>query len=363
MRLSFAVLISAGPTGVGCGAPTAPELRAHNNRSPRGKEDKDDTETGETGEQLPEPKAELRRPQPLIPPKPVVEFESCDEGTAAYLELRERLDHCRRDDDCAEISEGLCPHGPVYADRYADPEALWAWEEALSERCPSPTCKPGEPLGIAHCERHRCVPGREPPGASKPDRPRCYDIPVTFLEPQVRTYFRVETEAVDGPRLGLGMARKGHIKLFVDWRGCPDCSLELSRLHPVAGLSVPARRIRKGPHETIDIAASRSTYYLRFSPGPKAGKGRIRIRAQVETEGGDAMATRQHGKVWVRRCERAEFEPGLLKPGTIQRGFSPRSPSGGTTGGHKPGGPKPGGTTPTPTDPGHGTSSTLRGPS
>ncbi|MBN1771815.1 MAG: hypothetical protein JXB32_11170 [Deltaproteobacteria bacterium] len=256
----------------------------------------------------------IRRAAWLVPLAAFVASPACRRGAAAdlppgacaalearYLSVRASLNRCERDDDCAEIWPGLCPHGPHYVHREADVPGLFAVERRFYAECPVSECEKPERLGIAHCEAGRCVPGREP----APERPdeSCWDAQETYLEDGRRESAATE-EHLRGltPLLAYGAAASGTLRLEVDWGdNCPDCRLEISEHNSGMASLVEGVRHREGGRETIALPATPGVYYLL---GRRAGPSiSCLVTVSLErTDGAPAVST-LHGVSWQRRCE------------------------------------------------------------
>lgn len=328
------LLLATALAMTACGAPTAPELRAHNNRTlPADDEDDDGDSESDEGETGDERELELAkrsgRRKPVRPRGPTYampdEILDCATAHDEYAQLRDQMNRCRSDNDCAVVSEGICPHGHYYVDRYADPEAVLAWESAITEQCEVPKCRLGKPLGPGRCVSRKCATGRPKP---KPQKPKgnargkpmpCYDFPIDFLELDTPTQFSVRSKAVDAPRLGVGVPGRGELHLEIDWSGCPTCTVELTRLHPLDGLKAPAERRRADDLEQVDLAVSRSAYFLHFQPGPETPRrgATVTVTATMTDEDGAPLAAHQHGRVYLRRCERETRPTSIPRPATV----------------------------------------------
>jgi hypothetical protein len=120
-------------------------------------------------------------PAPAVAPAPAK--NECDVEIAEYLLSRSAANDCRRDEDCAEIWPGLCPHGPYYVNREgSDVAALLEHERRIAESCTIPECEPPMELGMASCDKGRCEPGRAAPTSGPGES--CWDYRETYLEPQ-----------------------------------------------------------------------------------------------------------------------------------------------------------------------------------
>lgn len=240
-----------------------------------------------------------KKEKPVGAPKPRIEkIEDCSKAVDEYLELRAEMNGCRKDDDCAELWPGLCPHGPYYVDRHARADRLLAREGAIAESCEIPECEPPMQLGPAHCEAGKCVTGR--PALEE----GCYDLPVEFVATDVTGSYPIATDAIDDPRLAIGVPSRGRMRLELSWGDCTDCSLEITQLQPINGLPVAAKTRREGERETYELPVAPATYYMRArsqSGIAQAGK-HFGLRATIVDNKGDPVGAKQFGLVYLRRC-------------------------------------------------------------
>lgn len=315
-RLRGSLLVGVS-LAVGLGAcvpaPTATQLRAHNNRSEREEEDTG-TEGGEGEEEdeaKPEVEAEAEPREPLrLEPPPLPEIppiEDCEASMASYAQFRDGLNRCSKDDDCSELESLVCPLEPTYIGRFGQTTRIFSWEQALVEQCPEATdCKARKrkPLGPARCVKGHCVRGR--PKIAKAERGRCWDIPVTFIEPGEPRTYTAGTDAPDSPRLAVSVPTRGRVTLDIDYRDCPTCSVDLTRLQPIGGAKVGKRRIRRGNEEMIEFKANRGVYFLHVQPRAGGAGQSVEIQAWIASDKERGMATNRHGKTYLRRCEAAQ---------------------------------------------------------
>ncbi|MFV8751475.1 hypothetical protein ACNOYE_13100 [Nannocystaceae bacterium ST9] len=224
-------------------------------------------------------------------------ISDCAAANAEYAALRESLNTCRVDDDCAELWPGLCPHGPAYVNRLARIDRLFAREQAIFDRCSVPECAKPIELGPAQCVDGRCVADRQAP------EPGCFDVRVDFLAlDRPFDASLVGVGRVEGPRMGVGVPSSGVMTIAVDWGSCSDCTLEVMQLDPVAGLTLAGQpSAREGSVETLRFDVARSTYYL-TARSQSLPALRPRVTLGLLDGAGEPLAANQYGIAWLRRC-------------------------------------------------------------
>jgi hypothetical protein len=245
-------------------------------------------------------------PDPRAPdPEPgpdaqALDAEQCRALIDEYLAARVRLNACRSDNDCAEIWPGLCPHGPYFIDREADPAPVWALARRIEAGCNTPECEPPRALRPGRCEEGVCVEGRTSPRSGELES--CWDYELTYLESDGRaraTAFERQTGPT--PRFATGVRSKGAMSVTVEWGSCDGCELVISEHNSGMADLVEGQRTRSGTKETIELPVTPGPYFLLGRS--QSGDQDFSLSLRVVDEAGALQQATLHGVAWQRVCE------------------------------------------------------------
>ncbi len=205
---------------------------------------------------------------------------------------------------------GLCPHGPYYVHREADLTAIETSERIVMDKCEVPDCEPPLELGIAHCERQRCVAGRTPaPTSNKMES--CWDYRETYLA-AVDTVSETTVTAIQGitPRLVIVPRDAGKLKLVFEVpRDCTDCTLLISEHNSGMANLVKAKVVSQQDATTNGTNVKQTHLELPVTKGPYHIVGKSKSPAPyllkvelLDSEGARGKVSRR-GTSFVRMCE------------------------------------------------------------
>lgn len=240
----------------------------------------------------------------------------CVRAEARYLERRAQANTCERDDECAEIWPGPCPHGPYYAEVTADFSEIDAAEVAMGKVCEVVECEMPRPLGIASCEEGRCVRGRTPPAETADES--CWDTRVTYLWPgrEVVADAREHLQGIT-PLHAVGVPREGTLRLSARL-GCDGCEPWVSEGNPGMASRMEGQPFTPEPRDPGEVrpVTSRAppalgrTVHLEFPvrPGPYyiatlGGTGGVTYEVSLLDSAGAPMEPDRRGVVHLRTCE------------------------------------------------------------
>ncbi len=251
--------------------------------------------------------APTETPTPTVTAAPTPEAPpaDCSALVADYLAAREALNHCERDEDCAQFWPGVCPQGAWYGHVQGDHASVSAATEALTSSCVLPECEPPRRLGMARCQDGRCIEGRTPP---RPDGfGDCWDTRITWT--------RIGRNDGDSyphlqgitPLFGVGVPAPGSLRVSADV-ACTDCAIHLSERNPGMGSPVeglaftPASRqpsaLGRWIHREFPVATE--PHYLAVIGGEQAS---MRVWIELLDEQGRPMEPDRRGVTHQRTCE------------------------------------------------------------
>lgn len=221
-----------------------------------------------------------------------------------YLARREALNHCDREDDCAEVWPGLCPQGPYFIHQASDLPSVLALVRQIGERCTIPECEPPMNLAPAGCVAGRCVAG----GRSRvpPEEPMmsCWDTPMDNLENGGTAFAEIQEDYRGPTPLHVyGVPSAGHLAIEVRWPpACGDeCRLDISEHSSGMSRLVQGERSRQGTTQTIELPVTEGDYFL-LGRGPSTA-GSVLLKIEHRASDGTRPPSARHGRAIERLCE------------------------------------------------------------
>ena len=257
--------------------------------------------------QGPSPSTPTRAPAPPDPAPPARSTEAptaCERMLADYLAQREALNHCEREDNCAEVWPGLCPHGPYFINEHGDLPSIYALAQRIGQQCVIPDCEPPMELRPAGCREGRCVAGAR--SAVPPDEElmSCWDMRVQNFENDRNVSASIERDLRGITPLSVyGVPSDGRMTIEARWpANCgADCRLDISEHNSGMSRLVQGTRTREGDREHIELVVTAGDYYFLARSATATGNVILRVK-HVAADDSEPASTR-HGVAVKRLCE------------------------------------------------------------